>query len=89
MKSQQTKKTSRQVTCRFRKGLNQVWDWKSTLKNNFGSLAVEIRKATKPGAQLPEDFLENDESRRHYIVIVGRRKHYEMNAKKTVNCRII
>lgn len=71
----------------YRKGLNQVRDWKSALNRNFSYLSNEFRRATKPGVALPEEFLENDEGRRHYVVIAGRRKHYEVNPRKTYEVR--
>lgn len=71
----------------YRKGLNQIKDWKSALNRNFSFLANEFRKSIKPGESLPEDFLDNDESRRHYVVIAGRSKHYEKNTRKTYEVR--
>lgn len=71
----------------YRKGLNQIRDWKGALNRNFSCLANEFRKATKPGEALPEEFIENDESRRHYVVIAGRRKHYEINTRRTYEIR--
>nr|WP_259547327.1 DUF4263 domain-containing protein [Heyndrickxia oleronia] len=80
-------KDSQDYAAPYRKGINQVNDWRRYLEKNFNTLAPVFKKALKVNDNLPSEFLENDSSRRHYIVIAGRRNHYEINQEKTYEIR--
>ncbi|WP_425278859.1 Shedu anti-phage system protein SduA domain-containing protein [Caldifermentibacillus hisashii] len=71
----------------YRKGINQVNDWRRYLEKHFNKLAPVFRKFIKQNDSLPSEFLENDSTRRHYVVVTGRRSHYEINKEKTYEIR--
>lgn len=71
----------------YRKGIGQVNDWRRTLESHFNNLSLEFSKAIKKNQSLPNEFHQNDSSRRHYVVIAGRRKHYESNNDKAYEIR--
>lgn len=58
----------------FRKGINQINDWKVWLDSNFSSLTDVFKKSTNKS--LPEEFYKYDSSRFHFAVVAGRRKNF-------------
>ncbi|TQR14729.1 Shedu anti-phage system protein SduA domain-containing protein [Psychrobacillus soli] len=71
----------------YRKGINQVNDWRRTLEVHFNNMSIEFNKAIKTNQSLPNEFYLNDSSRRHYIVIAGRRAHYRCSSEKAYEIR--
>lgn len=71
----------------YRKGINQVNDWRRYLEKYFNTITTVFRKSLKMNDNLPSEFLENDSTRRHYVVVAGRRDHYEFNKMKTYEIR--
>lgn len=59
-----------------RAGLNQIFDWKSSIESNFAALTREFEKASNPENTLPPEFQHYDSTRMHYIVIAGLRTDY-------------
>ena len=68
----------------YRKGLNQISDWKSWLDSYFTSLREVFKSAKKPGMALPDEFIDYDTSRIHYAVVSGSREGY---SEKTYRLR--
>lgn len=60
----------------IRKGINQINIWKGWLQANFTSLNETFEKYKHPDLSLPEEFYKFDNTRMHYIVVSGRRKHF-------------
>lgn len=60
----------------FRKGLNQVSDWNSWLEGNFNSIYETFSKYKNNDYTLPVEFLKYDSSRIHFVVVAGRREHF-------------
>ena len=80
----------------FRKGLNQIDDWKTWLYANFSSLKETFNKAKKLGQALPDEFVSMNINRIHYVVIAGRRSDFtqkiydlRMQYKKDSNCSLL
>lgn len=67
----------------FRKGINQITDWKIWLEEYFNSLSETFEKYRNSDLQLEREFLKHDSSRYHYVVVAGRRTHFEVNKEKT------
>lgn len=67
----------------FRKGLAQVDDWKLWLEEYFTSLSETFEKYKNPSKQLEREFMKPDRTRYHYVVVAGRRFHFEINKAKT------
>lgn len=61
----------------FRKGIEQVSDWRRWLQRNYSTLREVYKGYLKPGDQLPSEFIEYDETRIHYAVIAGRRDDFK------------
>ena len=59
----------------FRKGIQQVKDWKRWLDRNFFTLNEYWRKNTFQS--LPDEFNSYDASRFHYVVVAGRRSDFK------------
>lgn len=64
----------------YQNGINQVKSWERFLNQQFSSLKPQFNEAKKNNEPLPADFINNDGTRRHYVVISGRREHYEQNS---------
>lgn len=60
----------------FRKGLYQVDDWNLWLQDNFKSLYHTFNKYKNKEKELPHDFIINENSRFHFVVVAGRREHF-------------
>lgn len=60
----------------FRKGIDQTKDWKRWLEKNYQSLREVFKKHMKDRERLPNEFIEYDSTRFHYVVIAGRRKKF-------------
>ena len=71
----------------YRKGINQVNDWRRFLDNGFQNLSEQFNKAKKTNDTLPYEFLITDSTRRHYVVIAGKREHYQKNEEKAYEIR--
>lgn len=71
----------------FRKGLNQIDDWKRWLEIHFSSLHETFTKYRNPKLSLPEEFLITDRTRYHYVVVAGRRNDFEKNHHITYRLR--
>lgn len=71
----------------FRKGLNQVNEWKRWLELHFSSLHETFNKYRNPRLSLPEEFLIPDRTRYHYVVIAGRRNDFKKNNHMTYRLR--
>lgn len=61
----------------FRKGIEQVNDWRRWLQRNYSTLREEYKKHLKNGEQLPSEFIEYESARIHYIVVGGRREDFK------------
>lgn len=57
------------------------------LEQQFSSLQLKFLEAKKKDTNLPSEFINNDSSRRHYIVVAGRREHYETNPDYSYSIR--
>lgn len=71
----------------FRKGLNQITDWKRYLDQNFESLNETFEKYKNPSLPLPKEFLKRDDTRYHYVVVAGRRNHFSINEEKSYSIK--
>ncbi|MDG4655873.1 DUF4263 domain-containing protein [Ectobacillus antri] len=60
----------------FRKGIQQIHDWKFWLNASFHSLHETFRKYKNPQKDLPEEFLITDPSRWQFVVVAGRRSDF-------------
>lgn len=58
----------------FRKGISQINDWKWYLESSFSSVSDEFLKYTTK--ELPKEMHRFDSSRMNYVVVAGRRKHF-------------
>lgn len=63
----------------YQNGINQVKSWERLLDQQFSSLQPRFNEAKKNNVSLPSELINNDSTRRHYIVVAGRREHYEKN----------
>lgn len=57
-------------------GINQVKDWKHWLESNYNSLKETFNKYKLDTKALPNELLEYNSNRIHYVVVSGRRKDY-------------
>jgi hypothetical protein len=80
----------------FRKGLNQIDDWKTWLDANFSSLKETFNKAKKLGQALPDEFVSMNSNRIHSVVIAGRRSDFtskiydlRMRYKRDSHCQLL
>lgn len=78
----------------FRKGLMQVNDWDSWLQGNYSSMFETFNKYRNSEHTLPIEFLKYDRSRIHYVVVAGKRDHfnektYEIKRQKLSSERIL
>lgn len=64
----------------FRKGIEQIKDWDAWLESNYFSLKETFYKDMRKDQLLPDEFINFDKSRMNYVVIAGRREHFN---KKT------
>lgn len=64
----------------YQNGINQVKSWERFLDQQFFSLQPKFNEAKKKDESLPVEFINNDSTRRHYIVVAGRREHFEQNS---------
>ncbi|MGA3599584.1 Shedu anti-phage system protein SduA domain-containing protein [Lysinibacillus agricola] len=71
----------------YQNGINQVKSWERFLEQQFSSLQPKFLEAKQRDKNLRSEFINNDSSRRHYIVVAGRRKHYETNSDYTYSIR--
>ncbi|WP_245154071.1 Shedu anti-phage system protein SduA domain-containing protein [Jeotgalibacillus proteolyticus] len=71
----------------FTKGLRQIANWKRWCENHFLSLRETFDKCRSKSADLPSEFFSSDSTRRHYVVIAGRRKDFEKNSEITYTIR--
>ena len=61
----------------IRKGINQAKDWNRWLDANFPTLHTRFERALgRHRPDLPKEFYKSDRSRRHYVVVAGRRADY-------------
>jgi hypothetical protein len=60
----------------IRRGIKQIEDWNHWLQKHYPSLKSFYDKYRNHGKNLPDEFLEYDKSRIHFIVVAGRREHY-------------
>ncbi len=61
----------------IRKGLKQINDWKMWNDSNFISLRTYFKKHLSPDySSLPTEFIDYDSTRFHYVIVAGKRKHY-------------
>jgi hypothetical protein len=78
----------------FRKGIKQVEDWDEWIDANFQNLKTMFKKYQNPNKNLPSEFYELDKTRIHYLVIAGKRKHfnektYRLKRKGINNIKIL
>ncbi|MED4634707.1 DUF4263 domain-containing protein [Peribacillus frigoritolerans] len=71
----------------YQNGINQVKNWERFLQQQFPSLQPKFNEARKRDKNLPSEFINSDYTRRHYVVIAGRREHYEQNHDATYAIR--
>ncbi len=67
----------------FRKGIKQIEDWDAWLDSNFSTLKNVFKKYQNPKRDLPSEFYELDKTRIHYLVIAGKREHFNGKTYKT------
>ena len=61
----------------IRKGISQAKDWSRWLDANFPTLHTRFERAVgRHRPDLPKEFYKSDRSRRHYVVVAGRRADY-------------
>ncbi len=60
----------------FRKGLNQIDDWKTWLDSNYGSLREIFYKSKGKYENLPKELIDYDSTRINFVVIGGRRSDF-------------
>lgn len=63
----------------FRKGIKQIDDWKRYLVPNFMTLEETFLKYINPNIDIPREFIKPDITRIHYVVVAGRRCHFDDN----------
>jgi hypothetical protein len=81
----------------FRKGLDQIDDWKTWLNANFSLQLKETwNKAKKKEDALPDEFTNLKPERLHYVVIAGRREDFtektrdlRLRVKRERNCLLL
>jgi len=78
----------------FRKGIKQIEDWDEWIDANFQNLRAMFKKYQNPNKNLPAEFYELDKTRIHYLVIAGKRKHfnektYRLKRKGINNIKIL
>ncbi|MDD2864073.1 MAG: DUF4263 domain-containing protein [Methylococcales bacterium] len=71
----------------FQKGLRQIEDWDVWLDANYQSLKETFNKHKHIEKALPDEFINMDKSRLHFVVVAGRRddfkeKTYRIRRKK-------
>lgn len=71
----------------FNKGLRQIANWKRWCENHFLSLRETFDKCRSKDKDLPAEFISNDSTRRHYVVVAGRRTDFEKNRETTYAVR--
>lgn len=59
----------------FRKGLFQVDDWKAWMDANFKVFSDDLL-SVKGDRELPEELMQYDSTRFHYVVVAGKRNDY-------------
>ena len=64
----------------IRKGLNQIYDWKTFIESNYATISTEFEKYVNPSESLPKEFTKYDSTRMHYVVIAGRRRDFSVKA---------
>lgn len=60
----------------FRRGQSQTNDWVRWLEAHFSSIAESFQKATRLATALPQEFLQYDSTRMHFVVVAGRRSDF-------------
>lgn len=78
----------------FRKGLKQVEDWDLWIDSSFESLKNVFNLYKNKTLNLPLEFYELDKSRIHFLVVSGKREHfnektYRLKRKSRNSTRII
>jgi len=61
----------------FRKGMNQVEEWKGWISEYYSSFQETFNKHKHPDKPIPREFMKLDATRLHYAVIAGRRSDFE------------
>lgn len=64
----------------YQNGINQVKNWERFLQQQFPSLQPKFNEARKREGNLSSEFINSDNSRRHYVVVAGRREHFEQSS---------
>lgn len=69
----------------FRKGINQIKDWRRFLEANFTSFTNTLRsKYRNTKLNWPDEFTIPDPTRYHFVVVAGMRKDFEhTNTRRT------
>ena len=60
----------------IRKGINQIEDWKTWIDQNFLYIKENLEKYVGKHESLPKELINFDSTRMNYLVIAGRRTHY-------------
>lgn len=63
----------------FRKGINQVTDWKRFLESNFSAISDELKKHCNTKINMPDEMYTFDSSRMNYVVVAGKRSDFNEN----------
>jgi hypothetical protein len=61
----------------FQKGLRQIEDWDAWLDANYSSLKETFNKHKQIEKALPDEFINLDKSRLHFVVVAGRRNDFK------------
>ena len=60
----------------IRKGIKQIDDWEYWIEQNFSNLKLVFEKQQNSKKILPNEFVNYDKSRIHYVVVAGRRNDF-------------
>lgn len=72
----------------FRKGMNQVEEWKGWISEYYSSFQETFNKYKHPNIPLPREFMSLDATRLHYAVVAGRRYDFEKQGTNKRTYRI-
>mgnify|MGYP000262402918 CR=1 FL=1 len=66
----------------IRDGKKQIKEWKRLLQSNFKCVEESFRKELHPERSLPNEFIEYDASRMHYVIVAGRRDDFNESSHR-------
>lgn len=66
----------------FRKGIDQIEEWEHWLESNFQNLQEYFKKHISPQENLVDEFYRFDKTRINFVVIAGRREHFNETTRR-------